>query len=212
LKLYTFYFSSASFRLRIALNLKGLDYEPVFVHLRKADQFAPDYVALNPHQQVPTLEDGGIVVTQSLAALEYLEEVYPEPPLLPDSPGARARVRSLALDVACDIHPLNNLRVLKYLTGELGLDEIQRDVWYHHWIARGLAGIERALAASTDTGVFCHGDSPTMADVCLVPQIFNAKRFKCPLDDYPTVMRVFASCMELEAFDSTQPLKQPDAD
>jgi maleylacetoacetate isomerase len=212
MKLYTFYFSSASFRVRIALNLKGLAYEPIFVHLRKAEQFDPSYITLNPHQQVPTLDDDGVLVTQSLAALEYLEEAYPDPPLLPASAAERARVRALALDVACDIHPLNNLRVLKYLVEGMGLDEKQRNVWYHHWIARGLSGIERALTSNEWTGRFCHGDAPTMADVCLVPQIFNAKRFDCPLDDYPTVMRIFDACMELDSFDRAQPTRQPDAD
>ncbi|MCP4327417.1 MAG: maleylacetoacetate isomerase [Alphaproteobacteria bacterium] len=211
MKLYTFYFSSASFRVRIALRLKGLEDDPIFVNLRDGDQFEPGYLPLNPQQQVPTLDDGGVVITQSLAILEYLEEAYPEPALLPATPDERARVRSLALAIACDIHPLNNLRVLKYLTGEMGHDETERDQWYHHWIALGLSGVERILTLTAGTGRFCHGDSPTMADVCLVPQIFNAKRYDCPLQDYPTVMSIFDACMALEAFDAAQPLKQSDA-
>lgn len=212
MKLYTYYFSSAAFRVRIALNLKGLDYDAEFVHLREGRQFDPGYMAINPQQQVPTLDDGGLIVTQSPAILEYLEEVYPEPPLLPTDAAGRARVRALAMAVACDIHPLNNLRVLKYLTGEMGLDDAKRDTWYHHWIARGLGGLERMLTTGPGRGRFCHRDAPTMADICLVPQIFNARRFKCRLDDYPTVMAIFDACMTLDAFDAAQPMKQPDAE
>ncbi len=212
MKLYTYYFSSAAFRTRIALNLKGLPYEPVAIHLRKSEQFDTGYVALNAQQQVPTLEDEGKIVTQSLAILDYLEEIHPDPPLLPPAPVERARVRSIALAIACDIHPLNNLRVLKYLTGEMDLSDEQRNTWYRHWIALGLGGVERMLTTTSGTGRFCHGDAPTIADICLVPQIFNAKRFDCPLDGYPTIMRVFDNCMALEAFDSAQPMKQPDAE
>ncbi len=213
MKLYTYYFSSAAFRVRIALNLKGLAYDAAYVHLREGRQFEPDYAALNPAQQVPTLDDNGVIVTQSLAIIDYLEEVYPQPPLLPAGSAAeRARVRALALTVACDIHPLNNLRVLKYLTGEMGLDEAQRNTWYHHWIARGLGGLERLLTTTAGGGRYCHGDTPSLADICLVPQIFNAQRFKCPLGDYPTVMGIFDACMALDAFDAAQPMKQPDAE
>lgn len=212
MKLYTFYFSSAAFRVRIALNLKGLDYDAEFIHLREGQQFDAGYAKLNPEHQVPTLDDGGIIVTQSAAILEYLEEVYPEPPIMPAGAAERARVRALAMAVACDIHPLNNLRVLKYLTEEMGLDNAQRDTWYHHWIARGLGGLERMLTMTAGVGRFAHGDTPTLADICLVPQIFNARRFKCPLGDYPTVMRVFDACMALDAFDAAQPMKQPDAE
>jgi len=211
MKLYTYYYSSASFRVRIALNLKGVDYEPVFIHLRRREHHDTHYMRLNPQAQVPTLVDGNVVVPQSLAIIEYLEEVYPDPPLLPATAVERSRVRAIALAIACDIHPLNNLRVLKYLQSEeMGHDEAGRDRWYHHWIAVGLAGIERLLDAPS-TGRFCHGDTPTLADACLVPQIFNAQRFDCPLDGYPTVMRVFDACMELGAFDAAQPMKQPDA-
>lgn len=211
MKLYTFFFSSASFRVRIALNLKGLDYEPVFVNLRERAQYDPDYVRLNPQEQVPTLIDGDIAIPQSLAILEYLEEAYPAPRLLPEAPREKARVRAIALGIACDIHPLNNLRVLQYLMGDqMGHDEADRDTWYRHWIAVGLSGIERALNDG-GTGKFCHGDAPTIADVCLIPQIFNARRYECPLDDYPTTMRVFDECMNLDAFDAAQPMKQPDA-
>jgi len=212
MKLYTYYFSSAAFRVRIALTLKGLDYDAEFVHLREGRQFDPGYAALNPEHQVPTLDDDGVIVTQSPAILEYLEEVYPEPPLLPAAAAERARVRALAMAVACDIHPLNNLRVLKYLTGEMGLDTAQRDIWYRHWIARGLGGLERMLTTTAGSGRFCHGGAPTLADICLVPQIFNAQRFKCPLDDYPTVMGIFDACMSLDAFDAAQPKNQPDAE
>lgn len=212
MKLYTFFFSSASFRVRIALNLKGLDYEPEFVNLRKAEQFDPKYEHLNPQHFVPTLIDGDVVLQQSLAIMEYLEEVYPEPALLPVAAADRARVRAIALGIACDIHPLNNQRVLKYLTSdEMGHDVEERDKWYRHWIAVGLAGIERMLANHPATGKFCHGNLPSMADVCLVPQIFNARRYECPTADYPTVMKIFDSCMELDAFDRAQPLNQPDA-
>lgn len=212
MKLYGYFRSSAAFRLRIALALKGLDYEPVFVHLRKGAQFDADYAALNPQQQVPTLVVDDRVLVQSPAILEWLEETHPAPPLLPADADGRARVRAIAMAVGCDIHPINNLRVLKYLTGEMGLDEGQMRRWYNHWIALGFAGIERMLAGSPETGDFCHGAAPTLADIYLVPQVFNAKRFAAPLDDYPTLMRVFDSCMARDAFELAQPAKQPDAE
>lgn len=210
--LYGYFRSSASFRLRIALGLKGLAYEQDFVHLAQGKQFEPRYTALNPQAQVPTLRDGELVLVQSPAILEYLEEAYPEPPLLPKDLAGRARVRALAMAVGCDIHPLNNLRVLKYLTGELELSDGQMRQWYAHWIALGFAGIERMLAESDETGRHCHGDGPTLADVYLVPQVFNAKRFEVPLDGYPTLMRIFETCMAIDAFDRAQPAKQPDAE
>ncbi|MFQ5954092.1 MAG: maleylacetoacetate isomerase, partial [Kiloniellales bacterium] len=169
-----------------------------------------DYLALNPQGLVPALTDGDAVLAQSLAILEYLDERWPEPPLLPAAPVERARVRALAQAVACDIHPLNNLRVLKYLARDLGLDEAKRLTWYRHWIATGLAALEALTTGHPATATYCHGERPTMADICLVPQIFNAKRYDCPLDAYPTLTRIFDTCMALPAFDKAQPAKQPD--
>ena len=212
MKLYTYFRSSAAFRVRIALNLKGLQYEPKFVHLPKGEHRAAGYAALNPQALLPTLEDGAARLTQSLAIIEYLEETHPEPRLLPSDPGGRARVRSLSLLVACEIHPLNNLRVLQHLRRQLGQDEAQVTAWYRYWVADGLGKLEAELAADARTGKYSHGDSPSMADCCLVPQVFNAKRFDCDLAPYPTVMRVFDACMKLGAFDAAQPAKQPDAE
>jgi len=212
MKLYTYFRSSAAFRVRIALNLKGLAYEPAFVHLPKGEHRAPAYGTLNAQALLPTLEDAAQRLTQSLAILEYLEEAHPAVPLLPkDAPG-RARVRSLALLVACEIHPLNNLRVLQHLKRVLGQNEEQINAWYRHWIADGLTKFEADLAAGGTSGKFCHGDSPTMADCCLVPQIFNAQRYQCDTAPYPATMRIFAECMKLDAFDRAQPSKQPDAE
>jgi len=210
-KLYTYFRSSAAFRVRIALNLKGLTYEPVFVHLAKGEHRQPQYAAVNPQALLPTLElDDSKRLTQSLAIIEWLEERHPTPPLLPKDAFARARVRSLAYLVACEIHPLNNLRVLQHLKRALAQSQEQIDTWYRHWIADGLAKLEAELAGSS--GKFCHGDQPTMADCCLVPQVFNAKRYDSDLAPYPTTMRVFDNCMKLEAFDRAQPSKQPDAE
>jgi maleylacetoacetate isomerase len=212
MKLYTYFRSSAAFRVRIALNLKGLVYEPAFVHLPKGEHRKPEYGALNPQALLPTLEDGGRRLTQSLAIIEYLDETRPTPPLLPkDAPG-RARVRSIAMLVACEIHPLNNLRTLQHLKRALGQNEQQVNAWYRHWIADGLVRLEADLATGSGMGKFCHGDAPTMADCCLVPQIFNAQRYQCDTAPYPTTMRVFEHCMKLEAFDLAQPSKQPDAE
>ena len=211
LKLYTYFRSSAAFRVRIALNLKGLAYEPVFVHLPKGEHRRPEYAAVDPQTLLPTLVDGERALSQSLAIIEYLEETRAEPRLLPaDAPG-RARVRSLSLLVACEIHPLNNLRTLQHLKRTLGQSEDQINAWYRHWIAEGFAKLEADLGRD-GSGRFCHGDSPTMADCCLVPQVFNAKRYSADLGLYPTVMRIFDSCMKLEAFDRAQPSKQPDAE
>ncbi len=213
--LYDYFRSSASFRVRIGLNLKGLDPKRHFVHLTRGGgaQFAPDFSALNPQQLVPALiDDDGTILTQSLAILEYLDETHPAPPLLPTAPKDRARVRALALAIACDLHPINNLRVLFYLRDHMSQPEEARNAWYRHWVATGLAAFEAMLAGSPATGRFCHGDAPTLADICLVPQIFNAQRFDCPLDGYPTVMRVFEACMAHPAFDAAQPAKQPDAE
>jgi len=211
LKLYTYFRSSAAFRVRIALNLKGLRYEPVFVHLAKGEHRGGAYPQVNPQALLPTLElDDGTRLSQSLAIMEYLDERHPQPPLLPKDALARARVRSLSQLVASEIHPLNNLRVLQHLK-RLGQTQEQIDTWYRHWIADGLAKLEAELARA-GTGKFCHGDGPTMADCCLVPQIFNAKRYNSDLHPYPATMRVFESCMKLEAFDRAQPAKQPDAE
>ncbi|HYR35411.1 MAG TPA: maleylacetoacetate isomerase [Burkholderiales bacterium] len=212
MKLYTYFRSSAAFRVRIALNLKGLAYEAVFVHLAKGEHRQPQYAAVNPQALLPTLElDDGTRLTQSLAIIEWLEEKHPTPPLLPKEAMARARARSLAYLVACEIHPLNNLRVLQHLKRALGQSQEQIDNWYRHWIADGLAKLEAELARP-GSGRFCHGDAPTMADCCLVPQIFNAKRYHSDLAPYPTTMRVFENCMKLDAFDRAQPSQQPDAE
>jgi maleylacetoacetate isomerase/maleylpyruvate isomerase len=209
-KLYTYFRSSAAFRVRIALNLKGLAYEPVFVHLAKGEHRKPQYASVNPQALVPTLVlDDGTRLNQSLAIMEYLEEKHPRPPLLPGDAVGRARVRSLSDLVACEIHPLNNLRVLQHLKRALGQSEDQVNAWYRHWIADGLAKFEAELTKDTR---YCFGDSPTMADCCLVPQIFNAKRYNCDLAAYPTTVRAFEQCMKLEAFDRAQPAKQPDAE
>lgn len=212
--LYDYFRSSASFRVRIGLNLKGLSPERHFIHLTKdgGQQFGGDFTRLNPNQLVPVLTDGDAVLTQSLAILEYLDETHPVPPFLPEAPAARARVRALALGIACDLHPINNLRVLFYLRDRMNQPEEARNAWYRHWVATGLGPLEKMLADSPATGRFCHGDVPGLADICLVPQIFNARRFDCPLDDYPTVMRIFDACMAEPAFDAAQPSRQPDAE
>jgi len=211
-KLYTYFRSSAAFRVRIALNLKGLTYQPVFVHLAKGEHRQPDYAKVNPQALLPTLElDDGTRLTQSLAIIEWLDEKHPTPTLLPKEALARARVRALAYLVASEIHPLNNLRVLQHLKRALGQTQEQIDNWYRHWIADGLAKLEAELARP-GPGKFCHGDAPSLADCCLVPQIFNAKRYNSELATYPKTMRVFENCMQLEAFDRAQPAKQPDAE
>ena len=212
MKLYTYFRSSAAFRVRIALNLKGLAYEPVFVHLPKGQHREGRYVDVNPQALLPTLElDDGTRLVQSLAIIEWLDEKHPSPPLIPKDAIARARVRSIAYLIACEIHPLNNLRVLQHLKRALGQTQEQIDNWYRHWIADGLAKLEADLGRG-GTGKFCHGDAPTLADCCLVPQIFNAKRYNSDLKPYPTTMRVFDNCMKLDAFDRAQPSKQPDAE
>ena len=212
MKLYTYFRGSSPFRLRIALNLKGLPHEPVFVHLGKGEHRKSEYAAVNPQQLLPALVlDDGHVLNQSLAVIEYLDEIAPQPPLLPKEPKARARVRSLSLLVACEIHPLHNARTLAYLRKQLGLDEERAAAWCRHWIADGLAKLETELVRGA-AGTFCHGDSPTMADCFLVPQIFSAKRFHCDLSPYPRAMRVFEACMKIDAFDRAQPSKQPDAE
>ena len=210
MQLYTYFRSSAAFRVRIALNVKDLRYESLFVHLAKGEHRRPEYAKVNPQGLLPTLElDDGIRLNQSLAIIEYLEDKHPRPPLLPSDAVGKARVRGLAELVACEIHPLNNLRVLQHLKRSLGQSEEQVNAWYRHWIADGLAKLEAQLDPKAK---FAYGDAPTMADCCLVPQIFNAKRYDCDLAPYPTTMRVFEQCMRLEAFDRAQPAKQPDAE
>jgi maleylacetoacetate isomerase len=210
MKLYSYFRSSAAFRVRIALNLKKLDYETAAIHLRRNEQTTPDYCGVNPQGLVPTLEDGGQTLIQSLAIIEYLDEIHPEPPLLPNDPADRARVRALADIVACDIHPINNLRVLRYLTHQLGHDEALIGHWYNHWIGAGFAAIEPLLARDARTGAFCHGDAPSLADVTLVPQVVNAERYRLDLAPYPTLTRIYENCMRLDAFIAAHPSRQPD--
>lgn len=214
MKLYTYYRSSAAYRVRIALHLKRLTYDAVPVHLTRTggEQRQPDYLALNPAGLVPTLDDDGVVLTQSLAIIEYLDETHPQPALLPGAATERARVRALAQAIACDIHPINNLRVLQYLTREFGVGDAQKNAWYRHWVEVGLEAVEAMLADDPGTGVFCHGDTPTLADCCLVPQVFNARRFDCDLGALPTVMRIVGHCEAMDAFQRAAPAAQPDAE
>jgi maleylacetoacetate isomerase len=213
MRLFDYFRSSAAYRVRIALNLKGVAAEREFVHLRHGAQRADDYLALNPQGLVPVLvTDDGAVLTQSLAIVEWLDETHPRPPLLPPDANGRARVRSIAQSIACDIHPINNLRVLNYLTGTLGVSEAQRDGWYRYWIDLGFEALERRLASERATGRYCHGDAPTLADVCLVPQVANARRFHVDLAPYPTIVRIDAACNELPPFADAAPMKQPDAE
>ena len=212
MELYNYFRSSASYRVRIALALKGLAYDYKPVHLVRKEQQSESYAVVSASRLVPTLRDGDAVLTQSLAIIEYLDETHPTPPLLPPDAAGRARVRALAQDIACEIHPLNNLRVLRYLVHDMGISEDNKNRWYRHWTESGLATVERQLAGHAATGRFCHGDQPGLADCVLVPQIFNAQRFECRLDHVPTVMRVFDACMQLDAFSRTQPSKCPDAE
>ena len=215
MKLYSYFRSSAAYRVRIGLTLKGLSPEYAPIHLLRGggEQHGAAYRAKNPQGLVPAIElDDGTVLTQSLAILEWLEETRPEPPLLPRSPIERARVRSLALLVACDVHPLNNSRVLTYVTATLGASEEQRLGWIRHWIGIGLRAFEERLAGEKETGAFCHGDMPTLADVCLVPQLYNARRFGADLGDLPTITRIESACLSLPAFDRARPENQPDAE
>jgi maleylacetoacetate isomerase len=214
MRLYDYFRSSAAYRVRIALNLKGVvPDERTYVHLRKGSQRAQDYLALNPQGLVPALAlDDGHVLTQSLAIIEYLDETHPEPPLLPADPEARARVRALALSIACDIHPLDNLRVLNYLIGTMGVSREQKDDWYRYWIDVGFAALEKVLARDAATARYCHGGAPTLADICLVPQMANARRFEIDLSPYPTLMRIESACNALPAFADAAPARQPDAE
>ncbi len=214
MKLYDYYRSSAAYRVRIALNLKRVvPEERTFVHLRIGNQRAQDYLALNPQGLVPALvRDDGAVLAQSLAIVEYLDETHPDPPLLPGDAVARARVRAIAQYIACEIHPLNNLRVLHYLTGTLGVSEAQKNGWYRYWVDVGLEALETQLRRESATARFCHGDAPTLADVCLVPQLSNARRFHVDLAPYPTLTRIEATCLALAAFADAAPERQPDAE
>jgi maleylacetoacetate isomerase len=212
LKLYTYFRSSSSYRVRIALNLKGVPYESVPVHLLRdgGEQHASSYAQLNPAELVPTLVDGDLALSQSLAIMEYLDEVHPSPSLLPGGALDRARIRTMAQSIACEMHPLNNLRVLQYLQREHQLDEAAKANWYRHWITLGFTALEAQLSHA-DTGTFCHGNTPTLADCCLVPQVFNARRFDTPLDAFPTIRRIEAACMALEPFQRAAPEAQADA-
>lgn len=214
LKLYSYFRSSASFRVRIALELKGLSYEYVPVHLLKegGQQLKPEYRALNVDGLVPTLQDDDRALIQSMAIVEYLDETHPEPPLLPGNAPDRAYVRGLAQEIACEIHPLNNLRVLKYLKHTLGVTDEAKDAWYRHWIELGFASLQANLAGGGRMGRFCFGDAPTLADICLVPQVFNAQRFNIDVTRYPDIARIFDACMALPAFQKAAPAAQPDAE
>ena len=211
MKLYNYFRSSASFRVRIALQLKGLAYEYLPVHLAKGEHKQAEFTASNAEGLVPVLElDNGQRLTQSMAIIEYLDETHPQPALLPADPAGRARVRALAQVIACEVHPLNNLRVLKYLVHELKTSDDAKNAWYQHWVAVGLQAYEAHLGETR--GTFSHGDTPTLADCCLVPQIFNAQRFQCDLAPYPRTMAVFNACMRLDAFQKAQPSACPDAE
>jgi maleylacetoacetate isomerase len=213
MKLYGYFRSSAAFRVRIALNLKGLEFEQRSVHLRKNEQYAADYLKLNPQGLVPALIDREQIATQSLAIIEYLDETHPTPPLLPPQPIQRARVRAIAQMIACDIHPIDNLRVLRYLGKPLGHDEKTVEAWFNHWIKLGFDAIEQKLAHEKETGQFCHGNAPGLADCCLVPQVVNAKRYPSfDLKPYPTIMRIYDACLALPAFERAMPQNQPDAE
>ncbi len=210
MKLYGYWRSSAAYRVRIAVGLKGLEVEHVYVDLARGEQQSEEYGRLNPQRIVPTLVDDEVVVAQSLAIIEYLEEKFPEPRLLPTQPAERARVRSLAQIVACEMHPVNTIRLHGYLEKKMGVDEEHRKIWYRDWIARGFAALEARLASEAGTGRFCHGDSPGMADCCLVPQVYNARLNDCDLAPYPTIRRIEEACLELPAFRNAAPEVQPD--
>ena len=214
MKLYTFFRSSASYRVRIALNLKGLNYEQVPIHLRRGggEQFSAVYKTINPQALVPALEDSGRILTQSLAIIEYLEELYPNPPLLPTAAADRALVRSMALIIACEIHPIQNLRVLVHLKNDLKQPDDDLNLWARHWIGLGLSALEQLVVSGPKRGKFCFGDTPTLSDICLIPQLANARRFGCDLSVYPTLLRIETACNALPAFGNAAPEKQPDAE
>ena len=212
-KLYTYWRSTAAYRVRIALNLKGVEYTSLPVHLARdgGEQHKPEFREINPQGLVPVLSENGTEISQSLAIIGYLDETRPEPPLLPPTPAERARVRSLATMIACDIHPICNLRVLQYLGRELGIDDDQRNGWIHHWIAEGFRAIESRLSTDESTGTFCHGERPGLADICLIPQVYNADRFECDMNPYPTIRRIQTACLELDEFQAAAPENQIDA-
>ena len=214
MKLYTFFRSSASYRVRIALNLKGLAYEQAPIHLRRGggEQLSPPYRAINPQALVPALEDDGRILTQSLAIIEYLDEKHPKPPLLPSDPADKALVRSMAMVIACEVHPIQNLRVLNHVKKEYGQTDEQVNRWAQHWIDLGLSALEQMIGAGAQRGKFCFGDSPTLADICLVPQLGNARRYGCDLSKYPIILNIEKNCMALPAFANAAPEKQPDAE
>jgi maleylacetoacetate isomerase/maleylpyruvate isomerase len=206
-KLYTFFRSSASYRVRIAMNLKGLPYHPAFISLTKNEQRGSDYLKVNPQGRVPTLDVDGTLIIQSPAILEYIEEVHPEPALLPSDPVTRAKIRAVSAVIGCDIHPLNNSGTLAYLKGKMGQDEAAVNAWYAHWVVEGFKAVEQLI----ELGPFAFGDKPTLADVYLVPQLYNARRFKVPLEAFPKIVAADAACNEIEAFRAAAPEKQPDA-
>ena len=210
MQLYGYWRSNATFRVRIALNLKGIEVDTTYLNLEAGDQFAGDYGAVNPQHVVPTLDDGGEPLFQSLAIIEYLDETHPEPPLLPGDARGRVRVRALAMIPSADAHPLIVPRIRNYLSDTLNLSEDQKLTWIRHWMGEGLRALEANLAASAGTGRFCHGDQVTLADICLVPQVAGSRMFEVPMDPYPTCLRVFDSCMEMDAFQKAHPMKQPD--
>ena len=211
MKIFGYFRSSAAFRLRIAMNFKGLSYDYNLVNLQSGDHLSDDFKRINPQGRVPAIDIEGNILTQSLAIIEYLDEVYPAPPLLPSDPLGKAKVRGIAGLIACDIHPLNNLAVLNYLRDQLIAEEEARLAWYRHWVKEGFDGLELILAANVETGQFCFGDTPTVADICLVPQVVNAKRFNCNLASYPTILRIFEECMSLSQFADADPMNQPEA-
>lgn len=211
MKLHTFFRSSAAYRARIALNLKAIAYDSLPKVFAKHEHRAPAYLAVNPQGLIPALEDRGVVLSQSLAIIEYLDETYPDPPFLPRDPVARAQVRSMALAIACDIHPLNNLRVLNYLRNELQQEDAGVNTWYRHWVTVGFQGLEQQARAYSTGGRFCHGDTVTMADICLVPQMYNARRFDTDLTAFPTLVAISTQLESLPAFAAARPEVQPDA-
>lgn len=214
MKLYTFFRSSASYRVRIALNLKRIPYEQAAIHLRRGggEQLGSAYKTINPQALVPALDDKGRILTQSLAIIEYLDEQYPNPPLLPKAPADKALVRSMALVIACEVHPIQNLRVLNYVKANYNQSDEQVNRWAQHWIDLGLDALQQMIVAQSKRGKFCYGESPTLADICLIPQLGNARRYGCELSKFPAILEIEKNCNALEAFVNAAPEKQPDAE